>query len=74
MITKLLLKDAAERAVFTAIEVLLGFITVVGFMPLSADWILIGSTVVTATVISFLKSILVARREDTISPASVLKE
>lgn len=70
--TKTFWKDVIERAIFTAVEVTLGLITIDGFTPANFDFGAGALVVLVATVAAVLKGILANQTVDnTISPASL---
>lgn len=74
MFNALFLKDLAERAIATAAQVLLGFLTADGFNLISASWSAIGVAVATAVLIVIVKSVIAANVSSTVSPASLAPE
>jgi hypothetical protein len=66
-------KDAAERAIKTFAQAVLGALTLGGVDVLHLDWGDTLSLAGTATAISVLTSIVSVARGDTISPASAVE-
>lgn len=74
MFTSLFWKDAAERAINTVVQVVLGLLLVDGTNLANLDWQATGVAGLTAGVISVLKSIVAAQvSDDSVSPASLAK-
>lgn len=72
MFTKKFWKDAAERAAWTAAQSLLGILAVAGVTVFSISWPAAAGIVLTATVVSLLKSIVVNAGSDSDTASTVV--
>jgi ATP-dependent protease ClpP protease subunit len=72
MFTKAFWKDAAERAIATAVQTAAG--AVGAGSVFDVNWKAQVSVIVTATALSLGKSIVAAYKTDAVSPASLVKE
>lgn len=71
MFTALFWKDTAERAFFTALQVLLAIMTADGFDLLQLDWATAAVTILTAVLAVVVKAGIAAKVvDDSVSPAS----
>lgn len=66
-------KDTAERVIGTAAALLIAYFTTAGVTDLSASWKSGLVTVGVGCLVTLLKSLLAATRQDTVSPASLVK-
>lgn len=67
-------KDAAERAIKTAAQTALATLGLDAVSVLALDWAQLASLAGGAALVSVLTSIASATREDTLSPASAVKQ
>jgi hypothetical protein len=74
MYNSLFWKDTAERAFFTALQVLLGIFTADGFDLLQVDLAAAATAVLVAVLAVVVKAGVAANVSDTVSPASLAKD
>lgn len=67
-------KDTAERAFFTALQVILGIMTADGFDLVQVDFAAAATAVIVAVLAVVVKSGIATQVSRTVSPASLAKD